>query len=482
MNQRRLLPRDHHPARRTKILGCTRINMRPVVWVLCLFLVCFNSGSPKTPLLPPGGISAALGQEIDSVRALQRAWHAVVSIRGEKRLEGAVIAARGETARRVAGMGTGVIIDPRGYIVTNHHVVDGVQEIQVSLANGKEYIGRRIARDTETDIAIIKIDPDEPLQPIAWGSSSALLPGQPVVALGNAYGYQHTATRGIISAVHRAVQVTDAQFYDDLIQTDASINPGNSGGPLLNHHGEMIGLNVAVRAGAQGIGFAIPADKVAAVVNELLVSLYSEQVWPGLVLEPEPASRTDGAIVQKVLEGSPAAEAGFEPGDMITEVDNQTICRPMDFHRAMLERQPGEILSIRASRQGEERKFQLTLRSNEESKAKGQHPYWELLGLKLEPISQTEFRQRFGTRYRGGLLVTAVRPGGPAAEQGIQPGDIVVGIHVWETVTLANVDYILRRVSTDGVNPVKIYIMRGKETYYGYLPLSESVRTALQKN
>ncbi|MCS7236752.1 MAG: trypsin-like peptidase domain-containing protein [Thermoguttaceae bacterium] len=426
-------------------------------------------------------VCAATAEEIDSVRALQRAWHAVVSIRGEKRLEGAVIAARGESARRIAGMGTGVIIDPRGYIVTNHHVVDGVQEIQVSLANGKEYIARRVARDAETDIAIIKIDPDEPLQPIAWGTSSGLLPGEPVVALGNAYGYQHTATRGIISAVHRAVQVTDAQFYDDLIQTDASINPGNSGGPLLNRQGEMIGLNVAVRAGAQGIGFAIPADKVAAVVNQLLVSIYSERIWTGLVLEPEPTGRSDGARVEKVAEGSPAAEAGFRAGDLIVEVGDSPISRPMDFHRSILERSPGELVRIAALRDGERHSFELKLRSAEESRGKPSDWYWELLGLRLEPLSQAEFRQRFGSRYRGGLLVTAVRVGGPAAQQGIQPGDVLVGMHIWETVALSNVDYVIRRVAADGVNPVKVYIVRGTETYYGYLSLPETIRTALQK-
>lgn len=465
------------PARRVR--GCLRCRKHRLM-LLAVALIVNIAWAGNTPWSLLSG-PFAVGEEIDSVRALQRAWNAVVSIRGEKRLEGAVIAARGESARRIAGMGTGVIIDPRGYIVTNHHVVDGVQEIQVSLANGKEYIARRIARDPETDIAIIKIEPEEPLQPIAWGTSAGLLPGEPVVALGNAYGYQHTATRGIISAVHRAVQVTDAQFYDDLIQTDASINPGNSGGPLLNRQGEMIGLNVAVRAGAQGIGFAIPADKVAAVVNQLLAAVYSERVWTGLTLEAEPAPRSDGARVEKVAEGSPAAEAGLQAEDLIVEVDDTPITRPMDFHRSMLERTPGEIVRIAALRRGEQKRFELTLRSPDEKGTKPADWYWELLGLKLEPISQTEFRQRFGSRYRGGLLVTAVRPGGPAAQQGIQPGDVLVGMHIWETVALSNVDYILRRVSTDGVNPVKVYIVRGTETYYGFLSLPETIRTALQK-
>jgi len=420
-------------------------------------------------------------EEFDSVRALQRAWNSVVSIRGEKRLEGTVVAARGEPVRRVAGMGTGVIVDPRGYIVTNFHVVDGVQEIQVTLANGQEYIGRRVARDKDTDIAIIKIDPETPLQPIAFGTSNGLLPGEPVIALGNAYGYQHTATRGIISAVHRAVQVTDAQFYDDLIQTDASINPGNSGGPLLNRGGEMIGLNVAVRAGAQGIGFAIPVDKVVQVVNQLVASIYSERVWVGLILEEEPTRRNDGAIVEKVEEGSPAEEAGLQPGDRIVRVDDSVITRPFEFHRALLERQPGEVLALRFYRDGEHVESQLKLRSTEERSGKPEGSSWELLGIRLEPIPAEEFAKRFGSRYRGGLVVTAVRPSSPAARQGVQVGDVLVGMHIWETIALQNVDYVLRRALSDGVNPVKIYILRGNETYYGYLPLGDSVRTAANR-
>jgi serine protease Do len=378
-------------------------------------------------------------------------------------------------------MGTGVIVDPRGYIVTNFHVVDGVQEIQVTLANGEEYIARHVARDKETDIALIKIDPQSPLPPIAFGTSAGLLPGEPVVALGNAYGYQHTATRGIVSAVHRAVQVTDAQYYDDLIQTDASINPGNSGGPLLNRQGEMIGLNVAVRAGAQGIGFAIPVDRVLRVVNQLLASIYGDRVWTGLVLEEEPVSRAEGAKVKEVEEKSPAAEAGILVGDLIVRVEDTPVTRPMEFHRAMLERQPGEKLAIVVERAGEKVECQLQLRSAEEKRGKTGSIYWEVLGLQLEPIPPEQFQKKFGSRYRGGLLVTAVRADGPAARQGVQPGDVLVGMHVWETVALSNVDYILRRANSDGVNPVKIYIMRGTETYYGYLPLPEAVRTAAHR-
>ncbi len=186
------------------------------------------------------------------VKAVDGARESVVNIRGEKTVAATAGQAQGaETARRVNGMGTGVVIDPRGYIITNYHVVDGVRDIQVTLAGGERYIARLFARDPETDLAIIKIDPKQEIPVVNIGTSSDLMTGETVIAVGNAFGYEHTVTRGIISALHRSVQVNEAQYYDDLIQTDASINPGNSGGPLLNIDGEMIGINVAVRAGAR---------------------------------------------------------------------------------------------------------------------------------------------------------------------------------------------------------------------------------------
>ena len=202
----------------------------------------------------------------------------MVNIRGEKTVgPGGATATGGENAHRVNGMGTGVVIDPRGYILTNYHVVEGVREIQVTLSDESRFVATLVARDLETDLAVIKIAAPDKLPVITAGTSSDLMAGESVIAVGNAYGYENTVTRGIISALHRAVQVSDAQYYDDLIQTDASINPGNSGGPLLNIDGEMIGINVAVRAGAQGIGFAIPVDKVMNVAATLLGSAVAEQ-------------------------------------------------------------------------------------------------------------------------------------------------------------------------------------------------------------
>ncbi len=398
---------------------------------------------------------------------------AVVSIRGEKTVAAPPGQAPGaDASRRVNGMGTGVVIDARGYIVTNHHVVVDVREILVTLADGERHTAKLVARDVETDLAIIKIEPQGPLPEIPIGTSSDLMPGETVIAVGNAYGYEHTVTRGIISALHRAVQVSDAQFYDDLIQTDASINPGNSGGPLLNIDGEMIGINVAVRAGAQGIGFAIPVNKVTAVAAGLLANCNVNKTWIGLASSNDATQPWQGMVVGAVEAKSPAAESGLAAADVITAIENREIQRPLDFQRAILDHKPGEQVRLAVRRAGQPLALTLTLGDVPEANKPASQPAWELLGVELKPIAPEDFRKSHQTRYRGGLTVAAVRPNSPAADQGIAAGDVLVGMHIWETVTLENVAYILKRPDFASLSPVKFFILRGDETLYGYLPVA----------
>lgn len=403
------------------------------------------------------------------VKAVKAVSPSIVNIRGEKTLSVVSQSGTADSSRRVNGMGTGVVIDPRGYILTNYHVVDGVREIQVTLCSQSKHVAKLVARDMETDLALIKIDARERLPVITIGTSSDLMPGESVVAVGNAYGYENTVTRGIVSALHRAVQVSDAQFYDDLIQTDASINPGNSGGPLLNIDGEMIGINVAVRAGAQGIGFAIPVDKVMTVATELIANCNNRRAAHGVTLA---AVRGEGAVkIASVDADSPAAEAGLEAGDTLQSVGDIPIRRPLDFQRALLDKRPGEQLKCTVSREGEKHTLSLTLseRQRETKSADGQTA-WEVLGLQLKPMPDDDFKQTYQTQYRGGLQVTAVRPDSPAAAKGIRRGDVLVGMHVWETISMENVAYILSQESLES-SPLKFYILRGSETLYGYIAL-----------
>ena len=434
-----------------------RLSLTP--WICCLLL---DGPSRPRPSL----------RQTPIVKAIQRVRATVVNIRGEKTVALPAGQAPGaDTSRRVNGMGTGVVIDPRGYIVTNYHVVDGVLEILVTLADAERHIAKLVARDMETDLAIIKIEPRSPLPVIPLGTSADLMTGETVIAVGNAYGYEHTVTRGIVSALHRAVQVSDAQFYDDLIQTDASINPGNSGGPLLNIDGDMIGINVAVRAGAQGIGFAIPVDKVASVSAALLAQCNLSKAWIGLTTSNEATQPRQGMVVATVEAKSPAAQAGLAQGDVITAVDDAEIHRPLDFQRAILDRKPGQQVRLAVRRAGDPLMLNVTLGDAPESAQPLDQPAWELLGVELKPIVPEEFRKNHQTRYRGGLSVTTVRPNSPAASQGILPGDVLVGMHIWETVTLDNVAYILKRPDIATLGPMKFFILRGDETLFGYLPL-----------
>jgi serine protease Do len=431
-------------------------------------------------LLALGGLAAwchgLAGSELRNtaiVRAAQEVRQSVVNIRGEKTIASpAVVAGQVDTARRVNGMGTGVVIDPRGYVITNHHVVQDVREIVVTLHDGSRHTGKLVKRHPETDLAILKIETAEPLPVIKVGTSSDLMPGESVIAIGNAYGYEHTVTRGIVSALHRSVQVSDAQHYDDLIQTDASINPGNSGGPLLNIDGEMIGINVAVRAGAQGIGFAIPVDKVMVVAAELMAAQAGERNWTGLRLTQADSSATQAAVVAEVVEKSPAAKAGLKPGDVITQVGATKAERPLDVHRALLDLSAGEQVEIAARRGDENLKVTLALAKPVAGVSSAGGPVWETLGLELRPMASQEFLQQYRTQYRGGLTIAAVRPQSPAAEQGLRTGDVLVGLHIWETVTPEHVTYVLSRPEFSTFNPVRFIILRGRESYYGYLSVS----------
>lgn len=421
------------------------------------------------------GDRCLLGSELRQtaiVKAVQRARGAVVNIRGEKTIASPANGqAKTDSTRRVNGMGTGVVIDSRGYVLTNHHVVDGVREIQVTLADGTRFTAKLVARDPETDLAIIKVTVPDPLPVIAIGTSSDLMPGEPVVAVGNAFGYEHTVTRGIVSALHRAVQVSDAQYYEDLIQTDASINPGNSGGPLLNIDGEMIGINVAVRAGAQGIGFAIPVDKAMGVAGDLLATSGVKKNWHGITLAKAVAG-SEGIAVGSVEKKSPGDTAGLKTGDVITSMGDTSVERTLDFHRALVETTPGERVEVNVRRGEQKLKLSLTLAEPPASSKAVSNPVWEYLGLELKPLSTEEFQKQYQTRYRGGLTVAAVRPQSPAAEQGIHRGDILVGMHIWETISMDNVHYILNRNDLATMNPVKFFILRGNETLYGYMSVA----------
>jgi serine protease Do len=435
-------------------------------------------------LLAAAGTPAVASDRMTPVvKAVQGAKDSIVNIHGQKTLgAGEDASVRGDTPRRVNGMGTGVVIDERGYIITNFHVVDGVQKIEVTLADGTTYIAQLLSRDPVADLAIIKIDAPSKLAVITIGTSSDLMVGESVIAVGNAYGYENTVTRGIVSALHRSVQVNDSQGYYDLIQVDAAINPGNSGGPLLNIDGEMIGINVAVRAGAQGIGFAIPADKAMGVAAKLLSVERLDKHWHGIVVR-DAETAEPGVVVSSVDKESPAAQVGLKSGDVITAVGTQEVIRPLDLERALLGRKTGEAVPLVVRRNDQSVKLTLTLGALPARPVSDADLPWDVLGVRLAPISAQQFKQLQAqspklAAYRGGVSITEVRSDSPAARQHLRAGDVLVGIHVWETINNENVTWILTRSDLADIEPLKFYIFRGNETFYGHFTVAMQKTTA----
>jgi serine protease Do len=324
-----------------------------------------------------------------------------------------------------------------------------------------------------------------------FGTSSDLMLGEDVLAIGNAFGYEHTVTRGIISALNRDVEVNEDVAYKNLIQIDAAINPGNSGGPLLNQDGEVIGINVAIRAGAQKIGFAIPIDDARVIIARLLNIERLNSHYHGL----EVADRKQGAerklVVRSAQAGSPAAQAGLQPGDVVVKAGPVNVIDGADFERALLGRNVGEKVEIIVDRSGSGRETVMlevaTLSPERSTPAKRSLPdavaaapnptadnaekTWSLLGLRLNKLATAD-QKLTGQPYRGGMLVTEVRPQSPAELNGLRKGDVLVGLHVWETISPENVNYVLSHPQITTFNPIKFYILRERETLYGHFQVA----------
>ena len=409
------------------------------------------------------------------VAAIDRVKGAVVNIHSERN----VASAGGEVyplpgaSNRVNGMGTGIVVDPRGYLITNHHVIDEVSVLRVKLADGTQTHATVIARNPEIDLAIIKIETSQALPVMPIGTASDLMLGETVIAIGNAYGYEHSVSLGIVSAVKRDVSLNKEMSYKGLIQTDAAINPGNSGGPLVNINGELVGVNVAIRAGAQCIGFAIPADQMVRTVTDMFRNRRRNQTYDGLLCRDVLEATSDGVarkvVVDRIEAGSPALAGGFKAGDIIVQAGGVKIGSGIDVERAYLERKPGETIAFVVRRQGEEKKLEVVLASAGAAQTVATNDVvWQKLGMQLAPIA-SELVTRHSNDLRGGLEVTAVNSSGPAAKAGIRKGDILVGLHQYETLSMDNVTYVLNLPELSGATSLPFYILRSGQVRQGKL-------------
>ncbi len=418
--------------------------------------------------IPAGTVAASDSRRTVVVEAIEKVHRCVVNISSEKKAASQSrwpFSAEENQRPRVSGMGSGVIVDGRGYVLTNHHVVDKVQGVVVELFDGTTYPGRVIQNDPVMDLAVLKIDPLSPLAAIEIGTSSDLMIGESVITIGNAFGYENTVSVGIVSALHRDVTLSDDQVYRNLIQTDACINPGNSGGPLINIDGELIGINVAVRAGAQGIGFALPIDEVKRVAAEMLSTRRLASTWHGLVATDERRGSKHGVVIAEVQPGSPAEASGFKPGDELLRVGTLPVANVLDLERGLFDVRPGQPATVKVRRGGTETALSLDVKPLGTSLAAPDTDdlVWRLIGLKTLPVS-TEYVASVSPKLRGGLYVQAVSPGSPAAAASIQKGDILVGMNVgsrhWETIRADNIVYVLRQPETAQTQSALLYVVR----------------------
>jgi len=324
---------------------------------------------------------------------------------------------------RTQSLGSGFIIHPKGFIVTNYHVIERGTTIVVRLADRREFRARVAGTDAEHDIAVLRVDTPQALPVADIGTSADLMVGEPVIAIGNPFGLSHTVTTGVVSALHRSVRTAE-RVYNDFIQTDAPINPGNSGGPLLNIYGKVIGVNTAIRAEAQGIGFAIPIDLVMRVVRDLLAFGHIRQTWWGFRLEE--SLRPRGLEVTYLYPGGPAEKAGVRLRDVIVRVEGQPTETLEDFYRIWEVLPPDKDVNVEVLRgtQGQTLRVRLQTLTVEQAA----EVIDRLMGFRGVLVTP-QIRRRYGIPLESGWLLTEVRPGSPAAAIGFQAGDVVVQIN-----------------------------------------------------
>jgi S1-C subfamily serine protease len=339
--------------------------------------------------------------------------------------------------QRRHSLGSGVIVDEHGYILTNYHVIEQATVIRIALADGESYDAVLIAGDPMNDLALLKISPSRPLPAISFARDDDLMLGETAIALGNPFGFAHTVTVGVLSGVNREARYGENVVYRDILQTDAAVNYGSSGGPLINLDGEMIGLNVQILQQAQNIGFAIPVKRVRALLGSWMSPRILRHGWLGFELEAAAELPTVGAVDPD----GPAAAAGIPSGAVIMALDGAPVKDALTFHRALIRRSIGEAILVRF-REGElEKEVPISLVAV--PTRSGDQLARERLGLVLSAGTPEQARRAGFTQ---GLGIEGVLAGGAAAASGMRPGLLLTRINDVEIRTSADVATALDKV------------------------------------
>ncbi|MBL7180003.1 MAG: Do family serine endopeptidase [Pseudomonadota bacterium] len=367
-----------------------------------------------------------------------------------------------------ASLGSGVIIDgKRGFVLTNNHVIQKTATITVILKDGREFKAQIVGADPQSDLAVLQISSKEPLPDIKMGNSDDLMVGETVFAIGNPFGFSNTVTTGVISATNRSIRSED-MVYQDFIQTDASINPGNSGGPLLNINGELIGINTAIYAKAQGIGFAIPINKAKRIVADLIKFGEVVQAWIGITVQNVDLQLSQylklpdvkGVLVKKVEPSSPANKAAVQEGDVIVSVGKRIILSENDYQAAIKDCAAGQTVDITVWRNGDTRSVSVhtTVFPLEQAMALA----YDLIGVSVENLSAKN-RYIYQSVAEEGVLITEIHRQSYLARIGVRPGDVIRKI---DEITIKNVADFKKAVVKYRLKPsVVILLQRGRQLY-----------------
>ena len=486
----------------------TRVNILASL-ALVVFSIASCSGQsrlmsavkPANPPAAPVATSGIAGVQTSYADLVTRVAPAVVTIRSTERVRASqqlpfmddpmfrqffgdrMPQQQQQTPQRVQGVGSGVIVNPDGYILTNHHVVDGALEIKVELTDNRTFTAKLVGSDPASDLAVLKIDAKD-LPTLSLGDSDKVRVGDPVLAVGNPLGIGQTVTSGIISAKGRQTGVSDGSF-EDFLQTDAAINRGNSGGALVNTSGELIGINSQILSpsgGNIGIGFAIPANMAKAVMDQLLKTGKVRRGMLGVTIQSIdadlaaslnlPAAR--GAIVTSVQPGGPAEKAGIKRGDVITTVNNQPIADNNSLRNQVASLAPGATTTVGLLRNGREQSVQVTLAElpnqprpdSEEDSESGDGATGgatSQFGLSLQPLT-SDSAQRYGLDATDqGLLVARVDPSSNAAAAGIRQGDLIQEVNRQPVKSVTEFTNAIRQ---SGSRPALVLIKRRNAVIY----------------